>query len=94
MTDIKDFGYQVRQLDEMLRANGLSTRLVIVDDSKTEDEIRSDLVANLKRHGDYVIATLAPSSILSTAPPPLASRVAGEEPDHLGRHLGAGVVVR
>ncbi len=52
---IKDFGYQVRQLDEMLRANGLVTRLVIVDDSKTEQEIRTDLVDNLKRRGDYVI---------------------------------------
>jgi len=30
---IQDFGYQVRQLDEMLRANGLTTRLVIVDDA-------------------------------------------------------------
>lgn len=51
----RDFGYQVRQLDEMLRANGLTTRLTIVDDSKPEAEIRSDLVENLKRRGDYVI---------------------------------------
>ena len=52
---IQDFGYQVRQLDEMLRANGLTTRLVIVDDSKPEQDIRSDLVENLKPRGDYVI---------------------------------------
>src|SRR5215831_309889 len=52
---IQDFGYQVRQLDEMLRANGLTTRLVIVDDSKPEQDIRTDLVENLKRRGDYVI---------------------------------------
>lgn len=52
---IQDFGYQARQLDEMLRANGLSTRLVIVDDSKPEQDIRTDLVENLKRRGDYVI---------------------------------------
>jgi hypothetical protein len=52
---IKDFGYQVRQLDEMLRANGLTTRLVIVDDGKAEQEIRNDLVENLKRRGDFVI---------------------------------------
>ena len=36
--EVHDFGYQVRQLDEMLRANGLSTRLVIVDDSKPDEE--------------------------------------------------------
>jgi Phytochelatin synthase len=52
---VKDFGYQVRQLDEMLRANGLITKLVIVDDSKTEQDIRADLVENLERRGDYVI---------------------------------------
>ena len=52
---IQDFGYQVRQLDEMLRANGLTTRLVIVDDSKPEQDIRTDLVENLKHRGDYVI---------------------------------------
>jgi hypothetical protein len=52
---IQDFGYQVRQLDEMLRANGLTTRLVIVDDSKPEQDIKTDLVENLKRRGDYVI---------------------------------------
>jgi Phytochelatin synthase len=52
---IQDFGYQVRQLDEMLRGNGLTTRLVIVDDSKSEQDIRTDLVENLKHRGDYVI---------------------------------------
>ena len=52
---IKDFGYQVRQLDEMLRANGVTTRLVIVDDSKPEQDIRTDLVENLKRRDGYVI---------------------------------------
>ena len=52
---IKDFGYQIRQLDEMLRANGLVTRLSVVDDGKPEQEIRTELVENLKRRGDYVI---------------------------------------
>jgi hypothetical protein len=52
---IPDFGYQVRQLDEMLRANGATTRLNIVDDNKIEQDIRNDLVENLKRRGSYVI---------------------------------------
>jgi hypothetical protein len=52
---IQDFGYQARQLDEMLRANGLTTRLTIVDDSKSEQDIRTELIENLKRRGDYVI---------------------------------------
>jgi hypothetical protein len=52
---VKDFGYQVRQLDEMLRANGVITRLTIVDDNKVEQDIRTELVENLKHRGDYVI---------------------------------------
>jgi len=52
---IKDFGYQARQFEAMLKAHGVQTRLVIVDDKKSTDEIRSDLVENLKRHGDYVV---------------------------------------
>jgi hypothetical protein len=51
----RDFGYQLRQFDEMLRANDLATRLVVVDDAKPEAEIRADLVANLMRPDDYVI---------------------------------------
>jgi hypothetical protein len=52
---IQDFGYQVRQLDEMLRANGATTRLTIVDDNKAEQDIRNELVENLKRRDNYVI---------------------------------------
>src|SRR5215469_16424062 len=54
---VTDFGYEIRQLDEMLRANGVMTRLTIVDDSKVEQEIRAELVDNLKHRGDYVIVT-------------------------------------
>jgi hypothetical protein len=52
---ITDYGYEVRQLDEMLRANGVITQLTIVDDNKVEQDIRAELVDNLKRRGDYVI---------------------------------------
>lgn len=52
---IRDPGYQLRQLDELLRAHDLVTRLVVVDEKKSEDEIRRDLVENLKNAGDYVI---------------------------------------
>ncbi len=52
---VRDFGYQARQFDALLKAHALSTRLVIVDDKKSEQEIRTDLVENLKRRGDYVV---------------------------------------
>jgi hypothetical protein len=34
--EVHDYGFQVRQLDALLRANGLSTNLVIVSDTKSE----------------------------------------------------------
>ena len=52
---VRDFGYQLRQLDELFKANALRTRLGIVDDRRSEKEIRTDLVENLKRRGDYVV---------------------------------------
>lgn len=52
---VRDGGYQLRQLDEMLRAHDLATRLVVVDDRKPDEEIRADLADNLKRADDYVI---------------------------------------
>lgn len=61
--EIKDFGYQIRQLDEMLRANGLVTKLVVVDDNKSMADIRSDLVENLRRPNDYVIVGYKRSAV-------------------------------
>lgn len=52
---VRDDGYQLRQLDELLRAHDLVTRLVVVDDKKSEEEIRADFVENLTRAGDYVV---------------------------------------
>jgi len=52
---VRDFGFQVRQLNALFTAHGLHTRLVIVDDKRPEQEIRTDLVDNLKRRGDYVV---------------------------------------
>jgi hypothetical protein len=52
---VRDFGYQLRQFDAMLRANGLITTVVVVDDARSELAIRADLQGNLARGGDYVI---------------------------------------
>jgi hypothetical protein len=51
----RDVGYQLRQFDEMLRANGARTRMVVVDAARPSDEVRADLIANLRQHGDYAI---------------------------------------
>jgi len=52
---VRDMGYQLRELDEMLRANGAGTRMTVVDPAKADDEIRAELAANLGRPGDFVI---------------------------------------
>jgi len=52
---VRDGGYQLRQFDALLRANGARTRLVVVDDQKPEAEIRRDIVGNLQTAGDYVV---------------------------------------
>jgi hypothetical protein len=60
---VKDFGYQIRQLDEMLRANGLVTKLVVVDDNMSIGDIRNDLIENLRRPNDYVIVGYKRSAV-------------------------------
>lgn len=52
---VSDFGYQLAQFDEMLRANGASTRRVVVTDTLPETTIRADLIGNLQRAGDFVV---------------------------------------
>ena len=52
---IRDGGYQLKQFDQMLRANGLVTRAVVVDKDKPEEEIRADLIGTLRQGGDYLI---------------------------------------
>ncbi len=54
---IKDFGFQTRQFDALLRANALHTRLVIVGDKASDETIRGELIDNLKRRGDFVVVT-------------------------------------
>jgi hypothetical protein len=39
----------------LLRAHGMSTRMVVVDDAKPEAVIRADLIGNLSQGGDYAI---------------------------------------
>lgn len=59
----RDPGFQLRQLDETLRAHGVNTRLVIVHDQKPDSEIRDDLIANMRHAGDYVIVNYKRSEV-------------------------------
>jgi Phytochelatin synthase len=52
---VRDVGFQLRQLDALLRAHGLATRLVVVDEAKADAEIRDELRRNLERSGDFVV---------------------------------------
>lgn len=60
---LRDGGYQLRQLDELLRAHTLTTRLVIVDTQTADADIRRDLIANLNRPGDVVIVNYQRSAV-------------------------------
>jgi hypothetical protein len=51
----RDFGYQLRQFAEMLSANGLVTRAVVVDDAKPQADVRDELAAQLSQPGRYAI---------------------------------------
>ena len=52
---VRSGGYQLREFDEMLRANGVQTELTVVADNLPDDAIRAALRDNLARAGDYVI---------------------------------------
>ena len=52
---VQDGGYQLRQLDALLRGHGVTTRLVVATDSISDAQIRRDLSENLERSSDYVI---------------------------------------
>lgn len=63
---VPDVGFQVRQLDALLRSHGVATRLVIVGDATSEGEVRNDLRRNLERAGDYVIVNYARRAVGQT----------------------------
>jgi hypothetical protein len=54
---MRDVGLQTRQFDALLRAHGVRTRLVIVDNTQSEEAVRSELRDNLARNGDFVVVT-------------------------------------
>ena len=60
---VSDGGFQLRQLDAMLRANGVATRMTIVDDALHEAAIRSELLGNLQRGGDYLLVNYKRSEV-------------------------------
>jgi hypothetical protein len=53
-----DPGLQLRQLHEILQANGLDSRLRVADDSLSDDAIRKELLENLATADDYVIVNV------------------------------------
>jgi Phytochelatin synthase len=59
----RDFGYQLRQFEQMLQANGLATRAVVVSDDKAENEIRADLVSTLSQPGSYAVVNFRREAI-------------------------------
>lgn len=63
---VRDGGFQLRQLDQMLRAHGLATTLVVVDESRDDESIRRELIDNLRQLGDFVIVNYRREAIGQT----------------------------
>jgi len=77
-----DYGFQLRQLDALLCANGAATRLVVVSADRDEAAIRSDLIDSLKRRGEYVIVNYQRKLVGQDGPPhisPLGAYDAGSD---------------
>ncbi len=51
----KDRGFQLRQLGELFTAHGLSTKVVVVQQGMSDQEIKAELIENLTTADDYVI---------------------------------------
>jgi len=58
-----DPGLQLRQLHEILRANGLDSGLRIADGTLSDETIRQELKANLATADDYVIVNYSRSAL-------------------------------
>ena len=52
---VKDFGYQIRQFYELLRAHDLDATLRIVDEELAPATVRDELARNMRTRDDYVI---------------------------------------
>jgi hypothetical protein len=52
---MRDGGYQLRQFNEMLQANQLKTKLIVVSNQMELNEVREDFIKNLQTAGDYLV---------------------------------------
>jgi len=55
----KDFGFQLRQMAQFFRWQGLEVDIRVADGSLTEETLRKEAVENLKNAGDVVVVNYA-----------------------------------
>ncbi len=60
---VKDFGYQLSQLAELLKTYDLNVQMRIVNSISEENTIKLELVKNLKTKDDYVIVNYKRTSL-------------------------------
>lgn len=51
----KDFGFQLRQYNKLLKAHNLKTQMTIVDEKASADKMRASFLKNLNSTNDYII---------------------------------------
>ena len=64
----KDFGLQLRQLHEIFILHGVKSKLRVVGKKLSQEEIKKELLDNLKRQGDYVIVNYKRSAMGQKGP--------------------------
>lgn len=60
---LRDPGYQLRQFEQMLRANGVRTHMTIVEDALPDAHIRQALIENLAQPANYVLVNYLRSAV-------------------------------
>jgi hypothetical protein len=60
---VNDYGIQLHQLAEMLRAHDLHVELRVVSENINADNIRQVIISNLTSKNDYVVVNFARQSL-------------------------------
>ncbi len=61
--EIKDYGYQLHQLDALLKAHKLTVIKRVVSDTLSETQIRQELISNMQQKDDYVLVNYKRSAL-------------------------------
>ena len=59
----KDFGLQLRQLHRIFILHKVRSQIRVVDENLSDERVKAELIANLKREGDYAVVNYKRSAL-------------------------------